>query len=638
MEGKSILKKIPEFFIRRHANDPEMYSKALTLFWYTTFWTTAYLLFMGLNIYWGARIGIIYYVVWFPAIIYFWVAIFLHSIKTQGYIISYTASFFTFGLATFQGGFGSPAIVWTFTVVPVASYAFASSKVAIQLTIVGLTELFIIYIAEELGLLYGNAVPPEFRNFNFLNGHFVAGVLVFVFMNLIERDRLRTREIIQKKHEEVLALKEKQDGDYFLTSLLLKPLNRNRSHSKIVQIETLVQQKKQFVFRKKKGEIGGDLCTSHTIQLHGKTYHVFLNGDAMGKSIQGAGGSLVLGAVFEAILQRARLAKDGLEEYPETWLLNAVLELQKVFYSFDGSMYVSLFFGLVDEDTGFMYYINSEHPYTVIYRDSKACFLPGEQILPKIGTPYEMFQKMTINTFTLLQDDQIISGSDGRDDFIVQEDAYGNREINEDETLFLQAVEASNGELARIPQSIQRMGQLSDDLSLICIRYAKEGNSNKQEQFLGTYLTEANKAKSKGDLATAIVELESAYELSPTDITTISLLIRYSLQAHEYYKVVQFCEKYSSLQPADVRYIYLHSICLRKLNKYTLAIKVGERLHKREMADNLRLKIKNIIHLIKLYQIIGNEAKSRELLQEYLLLDSEKRFVAFLQRESLGLQ
>lgn len=53
-----------------------------------------------------------------------------------------------------------------------------------------------------------------------------------------------------------------------------------------------------------------------------------MNGDAMGKSIQGAGGALVLGTVFNTILTRSSISLHQ-NKKPEKWLEEAFLELQK---------------------------------------------------------------------------------------------------------------------------------------------------------------------------------------------------------------------------------------------------------------------------------------------------------------------
>ena len=106
-------------------------------------------------------------------------------------------------------------------------------------------------------------------------------------------------------------------GDYFLNSLLLEPLHANHSSSDLVSVEFFLKQKMGFQFRKWEKEIGGDICFSHNINLNGKEYIVFFNADAMGKSIQGAGGAIVLGAVFGSIVGRTRFLSKEKATYPE---------------------------------------------------------------------------------------------------------------------------------------------------------------------------------------------------------------------------------------------------------------------------------------------------------------------------------
>ena len=52
-----------------------------------------------------------------------------------------------------------------------------------------------------------------------------------------------------------------------------------------------IRQYKTFQFKMRDEEIGGDLCILHKISLCGREHAVFLNADAMGKSIQGADGA-----------------------------------------------------------------------------------------------------------------------------------------------------------------------------------------------------------------------------------------------------------------------------------------------------------------------------------------------------------
>ncbi len=277
----------------------------------------------------------------------------------------------------------------------------------------------------------------------------------------------RTRQL-QHSLNEVRALKVQQDGDYFLTSLLIKPLGGNFVKSERVDIDMLVRQKKRFQFRHWEAEIGGDLCTAHSIRLNGRNYSAFLNGDAMGKSIQGAGGALVLGTVFKSVVSRTQYAPQN--ESPELWLKNCFVELQNIFVSFDGSMLISAVLGLIDDESGMLYFINAEHPWIVLYREGRASFIEDRLILRKIGIE-ALSGRMHISAFALEPGDVVIVGSDGRDDIQLGVDAKGNRIINEDEYEFLRHVESGAGDLEKIEASILARGDLTDDFTLIRAGY-----------------------------------------------------------------------------------------------------------------------------------------------------------------------
>lgn len=110
-----------------------------------------------------------------------------------------------------------------------------------------------------------------------------------------------------------------------------------------------------------------------------------LNGDAMGKSMQGASGALVIGSVFEAIIKRNGQSEEVRDITPEKWVSNAYSELHNTLVTFDGSMLISMFLCLIDDETGFFYFLNAEHPRPVIYRDGKTFFLPHNYVCAKLG-------------------------------------------------------------------------------------------------------------------------------------------------------------------------------------------------------------------------------------------------------------
>ena len=293
-----------------------------------------------------------------------------------------------------------------------------------------------------------------------------------LYSGLEERVRERTIQLEEAKNKaetalkEVQALKDQQDGDYFLTSLLLNPLGTNRGSTGKVKVDFFLSQKKKFRFKRWASEIGGDINIADRITLRGRRYAVFLNADAMGKSIQGAGGALVLGSVFNSILERTK-AKQSQDA--GAWLEQAFGDMQKIFESFEGSMLMSLVFGALDEETGELLHLNAEHPQAVLFRKGKATFLENQEILRKLGT--SLTQNVpSVDRFRLEPGDVVIAGSDGRDDLMVTT-AGGEARMNEDETLFLRCVEKAQGGLNGIVQALAEQGDLQDDLSLLRLQF-----------------------------------------------------------------------------------------------------------------------------------------------------------------------
>lgn len=425
----------------------------------------------------------------------------------------------------------------------------------------------------------------------------------------------RTKEL-NTTLEEVQKLKVQQDGDYFLTSLLIKPLGKNLNRSDKVSVRYLVTQKKKFEFRKWNEELGGDLCTSDTIELKGKKYVVFLNADAMGKSIQGAGGALVLGSVFRSIIDRTSLDKSIQNLYPEKWLKNSFIELQKIFESFEGSMLISMVMGMVEEETGFMYYLNAEHPYTILYRDGKAEFLENEIMFWKLGVTEGTDRSLFIKTFILKEGDVLIAGSDGRDDILIQND--GMRTLNENENLILKKVEEGEGNLEKIYEKILQIGELTDDLSLLRVEYKNKNSNGKKLHSIEELdiLKEAKEIYRKNDIGKATELLESLYEINPDNEKVLKYLAKIYFNKKDYQKTLFYAEKYVNLHPYENQYLFLMSISYQKIGKLKEAADIGERLKIRNPGDT-----KNILNLIQTYTQMKNIERARILTEDAIKIE-----------------
>lgn len=343
----------------------------------------------------------------------------------------------------------------------------------------------------------------------------LAIILANSFVKLNEQVEDLNKNLEHKVEERTVALndslnqlqilKEKQDGDYFLTSLLIQPLARIENRIPEIKIETYVNQKKKFQFRGKDGEIGGDICIVGSIELESKEYTVFANADAMGKSIQGAGGALVLGVVFQAVLSRAKTS-DTKKKPPEIWLKDLYVELQSVFASFDGSMLSSVVLGMVAEN-GYVYYINAEHPWNILYRDGVASFLETELSMRKLGFPKNNTH-FQIKTFALLDGDVLLIGSDGRDDLSLTNES-GDRYINEDETLIIRFVERTDGSLFPLVKEIEQNGEVTDDISFLRIQYQSDKLKYTLPEEIRSQFTKIQTEVKKGNHEAALRDLLS---------------------------------------------------------------------------------------------------------------------------------
>jgi serine phosphatase RsbU (regulator of sigma subunit) len=208
----------------------------------------------------------------------------------------------------------------------------------------------------------------------------------------------------------------------------------------------------------------------------------------MGKSMQGAGGALVFGAVFQSIVQRTKSKKVFQELTPEEWLSSNLEEMHGIFETFDGTMLVSLAMGLIEETSGVLHFVNAEHPWMVLYRDKKASFLYADVTYRKLGTLGASPAKH-IKVINLQPNDILFAGSDGKDDILFKQE-NGEWEINSDDELFLKLVEKTDGNLDSLVKEILSLGKVIDDISLIRISL-KNGKKNVNE------ITESIKIESK---------------------------------------------------------------------------------------------------------------------------------------------
>ncbi|TGK38663.1 stage II sporulation protein E [Leptospira gomenensis] len=461
---------------------------------------------------------------------------------------------------------------------------------------------------------------------------FFSGFIVerYRFSNFLSHYKIleKNREISETM-QQIQSLKEKQDGDYFLTSLLLNPLIATKTEDGPVRIEFALNQYKKFMFRDKEYELGGDYLSAYDLILQGKKFKAFINGDAMGKSIQGAGGALVLGAVYNSVVIRSKMDPDSSDRSPERWLKDCFTDLQKVFETFDGSMLVSAVLGLVEEETGTLYYLNIEHPWLVLYRDGVASFIDPETHFYKLGVS-GVGGAIYVRVFSMRPGDKIFCGSDGKDDLVLEEHSTGKRTINEDENEFLRRVEEASGELADIEKKLLSVGRFSDDYSLLSIEYdKKEKIVFDSERF--SKAKEAALSKNFDQALRIYEETKHAQSNSPEDW---KLIARLQDKLGDAEAALRSAYNALNSDPGDHELLLYLSLLTKRIYSKTKDVSLLKRGE--ELSEKFRLRfpdhVKNLIHLADLYRLQGNRNRSLYLLEKATELDPKNDRIAELRR------
>lgn len=445
--------------------------------------------------------------------------------------------------------------------------------------------------------------------------------------NLENKVEKRTRQL-QESLEKVRNLKFQQDGDYFLTSLLTDTLIKDRYNGEVFKVEYLIYQKKKFEFRKKKSELGGDFCSMHSLILKGRPYLLFVNADAMGKSIQGAGGALVFGAVFESLVTRTSISGVASDFYPERWLKNAFIELHKVFEAFDGSMLMSVVLGLADEKTGLVYYMNAEHPAPVLYNKQESRFLHPDVLFRKIGA-IGINDGVYILTCQLQTGDVFLSGSDGRDDLLLGTDDDGTRIINEDETRFLSVVNQSKADINEIYSQLLQTGELTDDISLLSIEYTGSTQSlvelDVTSQDLLNHCRALSKQKNWSAAWEKLCQIDSKKRTHP-DLLRETALILFKLK--KYKEALQPALDFCETNPSDTGILYLISLLSKKLKKLEQATDYADRVRLR-----MPMNVENLVNLADIYYHTNDVSRARKLLDQALEFEPANRHALRLNKK-----
>lgn len=400
---------------------------------------------------------------------------------------------------------------------------------------------------------------------------------------------------LSEAYNELKQLKSRQDGDYYLTSNLIESLTEMRPESDTVVIDSLVKQYKTFEFMGHTREIGGDMNACYPLLLQGEKYTLVVNADAMGKSLQGAGGVLVLGSALRSLIERTHIT-DGLRTLsPERWLKNAFLELHRLFANFNGGMMASTLCLLIHDNSGYTVMVNAEHPRGILLRGASSQFISHHEGLRKLGNT-AVKGRLWVDTFLLKPRDVVILGSDGRDDVVVGYDGEGQPIINEDDRKILDIVRTAQGDLPRIFIGIRNNGEIIDDISLVRIEY-----TGKIQKLPDTIESLWNKYRTTVDAAERLTLLRRIVAQQSDYMPAWQALFTLHLKNNEWVEAAAVADSLVRLRPDRDFFLLTAGLIYYRLGQFEKALNFADRLTLRNWQEE-----RYLVLLGKIYEARGD--------------------------------
>ncbi len=257
----------------------------------------------------------------------------------------------------------------------------------------------------------------------------------------------------------VRQLREQQEADYYLVSRLLSPFQAPETNRfGVFHIDTLLVQKKLVELKGRAAALGGDL--NLVIPL-GATRVFVMNADAMGKSLQGASGALLLAALVRSHLESVTSAENM---QPDKVLMDLYYSIVRLFSAFSGAMTVAYLSLILEVESGQIAALQAGNPDALLLRDKTVTTVFAEYSCAVPGS--ENPDRAVVQTLQMNPGDAIILGSDGRSDRRTPQEIPGSFE---DEFRF--AVRECNGDLNCLFGSMMCYGESTDDVSLVRIMY-----------------------------------------------------------------------------------------------------------------------------------------------------------------------
>ncbi|MFR9649027.1 MAG: SpoIIE family protein phosphatase, partial [Rikenellaceae bacterium] len=221
-------------------------------------------------------------------------------------------------------------------------------------------------------------------------------------------------------------------------------------------------------------EVGGDLYDFFVRK--GRLY--FTIGDASGKGIPAALLMAVTSSLFRSVAEHLDDPAKILYS-----LNNSIAETN------DANMFITLFIGVLDIETGEIVYASAGHNAPVLLRDGKATFIDVEPALP-LGAMEGI--SYTNNSITIDSSDTLVIYTDGLTEAEnVNKDLYSDERLLS-ETESIPAQSNANSFVAELKESVARFvddNEQSDDLTMLVIKL-KDKITMKKELIIKNEISE----------------------------------------------------------------------------------------------------------------------------------------------------
>ena len=408
----------------------------------------------------------------------------------------------------------------------------------------------------------------------------------------------------------IIKIKTSQEADYFLFYQILNSIN-SEFNNKSSNIEIYEKPYHVFEYRGEKKLIGGDICITDLVSISGKEFIFIINGDAMGKSLWGAIGALIIGIVVKSYLKENKISNNI---SPELWIYGLFLKLHDSFICFKETMFASSCISLLDNNDGFYYQVSSEHPKTILLNSDRANFLNNSVDTCKLGINGIQSQ-FKIFTRELSAGDIIIIGSDGKDEIIMRDE--NNEEFyNLDENIFLNIVSEAKGNLNEIIFLLNKKGKIRDDLSIIKLEYKPVKIHNSIE--FSTFFKKKYISKNKDYILNSqeILFFENLNEDFPELNIINKILGLHYFHLNNIEKAILYIKKYNFKNPNSLYLLHINTLINKKIGNYTDAKYSGEQILFRRPKNK-----KNLNNLISIYKKLDD---TKNLKKVNMMLDNYK--------------